>query len=786
MQPNDLAKMPIVRLKYFLRIKNVGDRINPNILSLVFSYQSRYYGGDTEQHLVAIGSIISGTNALSHVWGTGLMYPQNGIGQATAQRIYALRGKLTYRAVEEGGLTLRDIPLGDPAYLISNTHFRYRRAKKYRLGLVAHYVDRNDPRVTQLLAEDGVADLNVHEDPELFLVQMAECETIASSSLHGLIFAEALEIPNVWLHLSDRVVGDGFKFHDWFSTTGKPQLVPFSPTADDRAIEFVKRAVLHDCRIDRRALIDAFPRHKLEELTYRNPNVRPFVNLWQSRKYRQIPIFVISYNRSSYLTRVIRSYLRLSEHVRIIIHDNGSDHPATLRTLRLFEESGSILVFRSRKITHPDDLNNVNETVSAYFSNWAEPSRYVVTDCDVDMSTASPDALQIFGELLDQFRAAQCVGPMLTIRDIRVDYPLYNNVMNRHIEQFWCQEPEWAMTSKGQVGILRASIDTTFAMHRAGEPFHRLKDGLRVYYPYEARHLDWYENFDNTDYPSTSSSEISHWSNGDYIEQHKNVPLQFEHFFYVENSGLSGNLISRTRYIKPALTHAVIIGFHYPDSYPRDKLEWRFSYFRSMVLPRILRQTIQSFVIAVRTTPVFAQRFRELSDRIITFDVKPGFENWIPPGYDPEEFEINRRRCFVDFVPWEAIEGLKQYDIQTSVDSDDLLLREDFIDRIEKECYATPPNQSLHIHFQPYIYDVPSLSFYNLPVPYDRENGSQFFSLYQPDKDGFVFVGQDSHRRIGKLMERSVIIDPGYVGFSIHWANASSSLYPGAEKITLP
>src|SRR6516225_1082939 len=140
MQPNDLAKIPIVRLKYFLRIKNVGDRINPNILSLVFSYQSRYYGGDTEQHLVAIGSIISGTNALSHVWGTGLMYPQNGIGQATAQRIYALRGKLTYRAVEEGGLTLRDIPLGDPAYLISNTHFRYRRAKKYRLGLVAHYV----------------------------------------------------------------------------------------------------------------------------------------------------------------------------------------------------------------------------------------------------------------------------------------------------------------------------------------------------------------------------------------------------------------------------------------------------------------------------------------------------------------------------------------------------------------------------------------------------------------------------------------------------------------------
>jgi hypothetical protein len=71
-------------------------------------------------------------------------------------------------------------------------------------------------------------------------------------------------------------------------------------------------------------------------------------------------------------------------------------------------------------------------------------------------------------------------------------------------------------------------------------------------------------------------------------------------------------------------------------------------------------------------------------------------------------------------------------------------------------------------------------------VRYDKENGLQFFSLYQPDKDGFVFVGQDSHLRIGKLMERSVIIEPGYVALSTHWANASSRLYPDAEKITLP
>jgi hypothetical protein len=62
-----------------------------------------------------------------------------------------------------------------------------------------------------------VADLNVHADPEIFLASLAGCEAVASSSLHGLIFAEALRVPNVWIELSGKVHGGGFKFRDWFS-----------------------------------------------------------------------------------------------------------------------------------------------------------------------------------------------------------------------------------------------------------------------------------------------------------------------------------------------------------------------------------------------------------------------------------------------------------------------------------------------------------------------------------------------------------------------------------------
>jgi len=81
----------------------------------------------------------------------------------------------------------------------------------------------------------------------------------------------------------------------------------------------------------------------------------------------------------------------------------------------------------------PAELNSVNETVRQYFRG-PPRSRYVVTDCDVDMSIAAPDALTIYDEILDQAPQAECVGPMLRVRDIPRDFPQFNRAMNRHVE----------------------------------------------------------------------------------------------------------------------------------------------------------------------------------------------------------------------------------------------------------------------------------------------------------------------------------------------------------------
>jgi len=44
-----------------------------------------------------------------------------------------------------------------------------------------------------------------------------------------------------------------------------------------------------------------------------------------------IPVIVISFNRGDLLRRVVASYRRQSVPVEIVVHDNGSDDPATLK-----------------------------------------------------------------------------------------------------------------------------------------------------------------------------------------------------------------------------------------------------------------------------------------------------------------------------------------------------------------------------------------------------------------------------------------------------------------------
>ena len=257
---------------------------------------------------------------------------------------------------------------------------------------------------------------------------------------------------------------------------------------------------------------------------------------------KKIPVFVISYNRGVMLRDVINSYHHLSTPIEIIIHDNGSDDLETVGILKDLEKDG-IKVFRQDKISSPKELNLVDHTVSEFFSGDEPSQNYVVTDCDIDMSSAQPDALDVYQELLNVFPQAECVGPMLRISDIPSAYPLFNRVMNRHISQFWGKSPLWRETLQGKIFYQHATIDTTFAVHRKGAHFRRMKAGIRVYEPYEAKHLDWYLTDILGDYHSSSSKKISHWNNALEFKKFRKNPLKFFSYKVVKRNKKGGLFI---------------------------------------------------------------------------------------------------------------------------------------------------------------------------------------------------------------------------------------------------
>lgn len=248
-----------------------------------------------------------------------------------------------------------------------------------------------------------------------------------------------------------------------------------------------------------------------------------------------VPIFIISYNRGEFLDSCVRSTRALERSGQIIICDYGSDDQVTLNILHRLESEGCIIE-RNKKINCADDLNLTNAIVRAYFET-REATPYIVTDCDIDISIANANALEIYDELLKLYPDAECVGPMLRIRDIPASYPLINKVLNIHIDYFWHKRPDWIEVGNTRIATIQGPIDTTFALHRANAPFFRQKLGRRVYHPYEAKHLDWYHDeitFYATSFSKSSSPQISHWNNEHILRTQKPEPLRHDKFIYVD------------------------------------------------------------------------------------------------------------------------------------------------------------------------------------------------------------------------------------------------------------
>ena len=192
---------------------NFGDELGPEILKRLGHKPVRVI--EEEAELITCGSVIEQVthirpgirNPYPAIWGTGLMYDRT--PKVKPRTIHAVRGALTARRI---GLDPEDTILGDPGLLVPLLWER--QPPRHRLGIVPHYVDTRTFPDADLIIDPT-------QPVDDVIAQITSCSTSASSSLHGLIVAEAFGIPAMRLP-HQKVKGGDMKWLDYVSALDGP------------------------------------------------------------------------------------------------------------------------------------------------------------------------------------------------------------------------------------------------------------------------------------------------------------------------------------------------------------------------------------------------------------------------------------------------------------------------------------------------------------------------------------------------------------------------------------
>lgn len=202
---------------------NFGDILTPLLFDRLCGIRLDWAERE-DADLIAIGSIADTIprGYAGTVLGTGCMF--DGYIELEAANVLALRGVLTARLAGLHPPLLADLGLlaSDLAPTV---------ARDIPIGTVRA---DGDPRPPIGVALDPLG------DPEAMIASAARCQRIVSSSLHGLILADALGIPNMW---DPYPPGVDFKFRDYASAYGE-RIAPYQWRVANQAQVAWKQAAL--------------------------------------------------------------------------------------------------------------------------------------------------------------------------------------------------------------------------------------------------------------------------------------------------------------------------------------------------------------------------------------------------------------------------------------------------------------------------------------------------------------------------------------------------------------
>ena len=253
------ANKDIVNLEWYKDDVNLGDYLSTVIYKYMLSRhsidESAKSSGKKTKHLMAVGSILGGSGDFdATVWGSGIRNFSSVRGLCR-KKIYqkldvrAVRGPFTRDALLQCGIKCPKV-YGDPAVLMP---LIYKPEVKEKSGtvLILHFL--TPP--SQYTEREDVTLLNIQtEDYKSFIDAIASADKVISSSLHGIILAEAYGIPAVFLRKG--IESETIKFFDWYYSTGRNNIVVCSDLEEAMSVKPMPLPELAEIRTK---LIEAFP-----------------------------------------------------------------------------------------------------------------------------------------------------------------------------------------------------------------------------------------------------------------------------------------------------------------------------------------------------------------------------------------------------------------------------------------------------------------------------------------------------------------------------------------------
>ncbi|MEO0957029.1 MAG: polysaccharide pyruvyl transferase family protein [Pseudomonadota bacterium] len=202
---------------------NIGDALSAVVVSALSGLPVRHMAARSpHERLAAVGTIghsLKGGHV--HLWGTGLdatIHPENDgpWSRPTETRfsVHATRGPETAATLRRAGIPAPEV-FGDPVYLLPRLWPLDEVERRYELGIVLHLSELDEKTPAGLPKEgyrryavpeslrDSVRIINMYAESSLeaFREKIAEivsCRRILSTSLHGLVIADAYGIPSGW------------------------------------------------------------------------------------------------------------------------------------------------------------------------------------------------------------------------------------------------------------------------------------------------------------------------------------------------------------------------------------------------------------------------------------------------------------------------------------------------------------------------------------------------------------------------------------------------------------